>query len=213
MIEVDTPGQRNRNRNILLFPYLREFYKLRWLKLDEVHKGVIPWKCLYCLSCSAYLLWSCCHSKRFSREPAWADGCPTSAGEEWDVCWPASHRRKLWCWHSCTLSATYFKQSLFKTSHVTRRPSLKRLSGIQVQLLSLCMGKHQILQNCSLSLRLNFIFEITNEIGQQLCHKCCFFCSNSVIKSLFIRLNQPVRMRSARHTSQNADCFYSNRDF
>ncbi len=68
----------------------------------------------------------------------------------------------------------------FKTSHVTWWPSLKRLSGIQVQLLSLCMGKHQILQNCSLSLRLNFIFEITNEIGQQLCHKCCFFSSNSV---------------------------------
>ncbi len=85
-------------------------------------------------------------------------------------------------------------QSLFKTSPVTRRPSLKRLSGIQVQLLSLCMGKHQILQNCSLSLRLNFIFEITNEIGQQRCHKCCFFCSNSVIKSLFLRLDQPVRM-------------------
>ncbi len=59
-----------------------------------------------------------------------------------------------------------------------------------MQLLSLCMGKHQILQNCSLSLRLNFIFEITNEIGQQLCHKCCFFCSNSVIKSLFFRLDQ-----------------------
>ncbi len=59
-------------------------------------------------------------------------------------------------------------QSLVKTSHVTRRPSLIRLSGIQVQLLSLCMGKHQILPNCSLSLRLNFIFEITNEIGQQL---------------------------------------------
>ncbi len=75
----------------------------------------------------------------------------------------------------------------FKTSHVTRRPSLKRLSGIQVQLLSLCMGKHQILQNCSLSLLLNFIFEITNEIGQQLCHKCGFFCSNSIIKSLFLR--------------------------
>ncbi len=59
-------------------------------------------------------------------------------------------------------------QSLVKTSHVTRRPSLIRLSGIHVQLLSLCMGKHQILPNCSLSLRLNFLFEITNEIGQQL---------------------------------------------
>ncbi len=104
-------------------------------------------------------------------------------------------------------------KSLFKTSHVTRRPSLKRLSGIQVQLLSLCMGKHQILQNCSLSLRLNFIFEITNEIGQQLCHKCCFFCSNSVIKSLFLRLDQPVRMRSPERASQSAHCFYNNRDF
>ncbi len=40
----------------------------------------------------------------------------------------------------------YLYQSLFKTSHVTRRPSLKRLSGIQVQLLSLWMGKYQILQ-------------------------------------------------------------------
>ncbi len=58
------------------------------------------------------------------------------------------------------------------------------------------MGKHQILQNCSLSLRLNVIFEITNGIGQQLCPKCCFFCSNSVLKSLFLRLDQPVRMRS-----------------
>ncbi len=57
------------------------------------------------------------------------------------------------------------KDSKFKTSHVTRQPSLKRLSGIQVQLLSLCMGKHKILQNCSLSLRFNFIFEITNAIG------------------------------------------------
>ncbi len=64
-----------------------------------------------------------------------------------------------------------------------------------MQLLSLCMGKHQILPTCSLSLRLNFIFEITNEIGQQLCHKCCFLCSNSVIKSLFLRLDQPVRIR------------------
>ncbi len=79
-----------------------------------------------------------------------------------------------------------FYQSLFKTSHVTRRPSLKRLSGIQAQLLSLCMGKPQILQNCSLSLRLNGIFEINNEIGQQLCQK---------------------------NVSQSADCFYSNRDF
>ncbi len=111
------------------------------------------------------------------------------------------------------LDHTGYNQSLFKTSPVTRRPSLKRLSGIQVQLLSLCMGKHQILQNCSLSLRLNFIFEITNEIRQQLCHKCCFFCSNSVIKSLFLRLDQPVRMRSPARASQSADCFYSNRDF
>ncbi len=43
--------------------------------------------------------------------------------------------------------------------------SLGGLSGIQVQLLSLLTGKHQILQNGSLSSRLNFIFEIANEIG------------------------------------------------
>ncbi len=108
----------------------------------------------------------------------------------------------LTSWQVVITTSGAFKQSLFKTSHVTRRPSLKRLSGIQVQLLSLCMGKHQILQNCSLSLRLNFIFEITNEIGQQLCHKCCFFCSNSVIKSLFFMLDQPVRMRSPERVSQ-----------
>ncbi len=110
-------------------------------------------------------------------------------------------------------SVVQSKVSRLETSHVTRRPSLKRLSGIQVQLLSLCMGKHQILQNCSLSLRLNIIFEITNEIGQQLCHKCCFFCSNSVIKSLFCRLDQLVHMLSPERASQSADCFYSNRDF
>ncbi len=57
------------------------------------------------------------------------------------------------------------------------------------------------------------LFNITNEIGQQLCHKCCFFCSNSVIKSLFFRLDLPVRMRSPERASQSADCFYSNRYF
>ncbi len=62
-------------------------------------------------------------------------------------------------------SRAWLSWSLFKTSHVTRQPSLKRLSGIQVQLLSLCMGKHKILQNCSLSIQFNFIFEITNAIG------------------------------------------------
>ncbi len=62
-------------------------------------------------------------------------------------------------------------------------------------------------------LRLNFIFEITKEIWQQLYHKCCFFCSNSVIKSLFLRLDQPVHMCSPKRMSQNADCFYSNWDF
>ncbi len=112
------------------------------------------------------------------------------------------HKRRVW-----------FYQSLFKTSPVTRRPSLKRRLGIQEQLLSLCMGTCQILQNCSLCLRLNFIFEITNEIWQQLCHKCCFFCSNSVIKNLFLRLDQSLRMHSPERESQSADCFYSNQDF
>ncbi len=91
-------------------------------------------------------------------------------------------------------SAQQYQQSLFKTSHVTRRPSLKCLSSIQVQFLSLCMGKHQILQNGSLSLRLNFIFEITNEIGQ-LCHKC-LVCSNSYKKRIFQArsvLSMPLR--------------------
>ncbi len=115
--------------------------------------------------------------------------------------------------HDIYINAVWFYQSLLKTSPVTRRPSLKRCLGIQEQLLSLCMGTHQILQNCSLCLRLNFIFEITNEIWQQLCHKCCFFCSNSVIKSLFLRLDQSLRMHSPERESQSADCFYSNRDF
>ncbi len=67
------------------------------------------------------------------------------------------HQHSKKCW-------VKYNQSLFKTSHVIRRPSLKRLSGMQVQLLSLWMGKHQILQNCLLCLRLNFIFEIIKEI-------------------------------------------------
>ncbi len=62
------------------------------------------------------------------------------------------------------------------------------------------MGK--ILQNCSLSLQLNFIFEITNEIG--LYHKFCFFCSNGIIKSLFFRLDQPACMHSPEGASQSA---------
>jgi len=76
-------------------------------------------------------------------------------------------------WNKLYFSALVFHleyQSPFKTSHFTRRPSLKRLSGIQVQLLSLWMGKHHILQSCLPSFRLNFIFEITNEIWQQLSH-------------------------------------------
>ncbi len=70
--------------------------------------------------------------------------------------------------------------------------------GMQVQLLSLWMGRHQILQNWTPSLRLHFIFEITNEIWQQLYHKCCLFCSNSIIKNVFLRLNLPVCSPSAR---------------
>ncbi len=118
------------------------------------------------------------------------------------ACRILSFKRSSHCFLGLHVVAGHAGQSLFKTSHVTRRPSLKRLSGIQVQLLSLCMGKHQILQNCSLNLRLNFIFEITNEIGQQPCYKCCFFCSNSVIKSLFLRLDQPVRMNGSEHVSK-----------
>ncbi len=77
--------------------------------------------------------------------------------------------------HLCTRLVTY--QSLFKTNHITRRPSLKRLWGMQVQPISIWMGKHQDRPNCSLSLWLNFLFEITKEIWQ-LWHKCCFFRSN-----------------------------------
>ncbi len=54
------------------------------------------------------------------------------------------------------------------------------ISVMQVQLLSLWMGKHQILQSCWPSLQLNFIFEITNEIWQKQSHKCCLLCSNSI---------------------------------
>ncbi len=119
--------------------------------------------------------------------------------------------RNIKCFFLSELSLKTIKctQSLFKTSHVTRRPSLKRLSGIQVQLLSLCMGKHTILQNCSLKLKLH----IWNHQWNPMCHKCCFFCSNSVINGLFLRVDQPVCMRSPERASQSDDCFYSNRDF
>ncbi len=87
--------------------------------------------------------------------------------------------------HDAPLNDKDSNESPFKASHFTLCPSLKCLLGMQVQLLSLWMGKHQILKNFSLSLRLNFIFKITNEIWQQLSHTCCFFCSNSVKKAFF----------------------------
>ncbi len=43
------------------------------------------------------------------------------------------HMRVLFCECPLKTSACVFNQSSFKASHVTRRPSLKRLSGIQVQ--------------------------------------------------------------------------------
>ncbi len=42
------------------------------------------------------------------------------------------------------------------------------LWNVQAQLLSPWMGKHQILPNCSLCIRFNFIFEITKGIWKQL---------------------------------------------
>ncbi len=66
---------------------LCKWKNLKNLQCINTYLPRYTWKCLSCLSCIAYLLWSCCHSKRFSQEPAWADGCPSSAGEEWDVCW------------------------------------------------------------------------------------------------------------------------------
>ncbi len=47
-------------------------------------------------------------------------------------------------------------------------------------------GNCQIVQNCSPTLGLNFIFDITNEIWQ-LSHKSCLFCSNSVTKKVIIQ--------------------------
>ncbi len=178
------------NNGILLFEFL-----LKWLNL----KAEGPETLFHIRSNLLCLLCRCFVSFLFALR------CIFHCVRTWFVVWEQ---------HCLSVMATVTKggrvlrtdnwnQSLFKTSHVTRRPSLKRLSGIQVQLLLLCMGKHQILQNCSLSLRLNFMFEITNEIGQQLCHKCCFFCSNSVIKSLFLRLDQPVCMCSPEHVSEH----------
>ncbi len=63
----------------------------------------------------------------------------------------------------------------FKASHVTRRPSLKWLSGCSY----LFEWETSHSPNWSPSLRLNCIFKITNAIWQQLYHKSCLFCSNS----------------------------------
>lgn len=38
-----------------------------------------------------------------------------------------------------------------------------------------------------------------------------FLCSTSIIKSVFLRLGQPVCMRSPERVSQSAECFYSIR--
>ncbi len=75
--------------------------------------------------------------------------------------------------HLCTRHVT--SQSLFNTNHITRHPSLKRLWGMQVQPVSLWMGKHTILPNCSLSLWLNFIFEIVTVHGS-VCSFCVRLC-------------------------------------
>ncbi len=71
--------------------------------------------------------------------------------------------------------------SPFKASHFTRWSSLKRISGMQLKLLSLWMGKHQILQNGLPSLRLNFIFKITNKIWQHACFEATSQCECAVL--------------------------------
>ncbi len=74
----------------------------------------------------------------------------------------------------------------------------------KVQLQSLWMGKHQIS---------HFIIEIIGEIWQQLYHKCCLFCTNSVKKSLFLRLDRPRCMSSPRRTSPRRWLFLSTAFF
>ncbi len=75
---------------------------------------------------------------------------------------------------------TSFKASV---SNVTSLP-LRHASAAPITL-------NQILQNCLPNLQFNFIFEINNEIWQQLNNKCCLFSLNSIKTSLFLRLDQP----------------------
>ncbi len=78
-------------------------------------------------------------------------------------------------------------QSLFKTSHVTRRPSLKRLSGIQVQLLSLPLYG-ETLNSPKLFIKLMIKYLKTPmKLDNNCVINVVFFCSNSVIKSVFLR--------------------------
>ncbi len=106
------------------------------------------------------------------------------------------------------MSRHFLYQSPFKASLVTRRPSFKCLSSMQVQLLSLWMGKHQNIQNWSPSLWLDFIFEITNENWQ---HKCCLFCSISVKKGYFM-LMEIIKMYTEKSMSLTAQHLLSNKE-
>ncbi len=49
---------------------------------------------------------------------------------------------------------------------------------IQDQVLSKWMGESWNLNNCPMNSQLNYIFQITIKIWNELPHECCFLCSN-----------------------------------
>lgn len=59
--------------------------------------------------------------------------------------------------------------------------------------------------------QLNNIFQISNRIWHKLSYKCFFFCSNSITKDLYFRLDQLRHMCSPNCVFPDTDCFYSNR--
>ncbi len=55
----------------------------------------------------------------------------------------------------------------------------------QDQVLSKWKGESWNLKNCPLNSQLNYIFQISNKIWNELPHECCFLCSNSAKKCIF----------------------------
>ncbi len=88
----------------------------------------------------------------------------------------------------------------------------------QDQVLSKWMRESWNLKNCSLKSQLNYIFQISNKIWNELPHECSFLCTNSVKKAFQARA---ANAHAQLHDSYACACvlaalasgFYGNLSF